>query len=65
MLRGTPGRRENSLDRRIREREIPIAEVEACQRQRNASVARIKFTFITQKARTTLAHARADTAKES
>jgi hypothetical protein len=43
------------LDRRIGERETLIAEIEAWQRQRNASGARIKWKFTTQKARHKLA----------
>jgi transposase len=53
------------LDRRIGERETLIAEIEAWQRQRNASGARIKWKFTTQKARHKLARAYPDTAKES
>jgi transposase len=53
------------LDRRIGEREVLIAEIEAWQRQRNASGARIKWKFTTQKARNKLARAYPDTAKES
>ncbi len=53
------------LDRRIGERERLIAEIEAWQEQRNASRARIKWKFTTQKARDKLARAYPDTAKES
>jgi transposase len=53
------------LDRRIGEREILIAEIEAWQRQRNTSGARIKWKFTTQKARNKLARAYPDTTKES
>jgi hypothetical protein len=53
------------LDRRIGERETLIAEIEAWLRQRNASGARIKWKFTTQKARHKLARAYPDTAKES
>ena len=53
------------LDRRIGERENLIAEIEACQQQRNASGARIKWKFTTQKARHKLARAYPDTAKKS
>ena len=49
------------LDRRIGERETLIAEIEAWQRQRNASGARIKWKFTTQKARHKLARAYPDT----
>ena len=53
------------LDRRIGEREVLVTEIEAWQRQRNASGARIKWKFTTQKARDKLARAYPDTAKES
>jgi hypothetical protein len=53
------------LDRRIGERETLIAEIEAWQRQRNASGARLKWKFTTQEARDKLARAYPDTAKES
>ena len=53
------------LDRRIGERDILNAEVQAWQRQRNASGARIKWKFTTEKARAKLARAYPDTAKES
>jgi transposase len=53
------------LDRRIGEREVLASEIEAWQRQRNASGARIKWKFTTQTARTKLARAYPDTAKES
>jgi transposase len=53
------------LDRRIGEYETLVAEIEAWQRQRNASGARIKWSFTTQKARSKLARAYPDTAKES
>jgi len=53
------------LDRRIGERETLIAEIEAWQRQRNASGDRIKWKFTTQKARDKLARAYPDTTKES
>jgi transposase len=52
------------LDRRIGERSVLNTEVAAWQRQRNASGARIKWRFTTQKARQTLARAYPDTAKE-
>lgn len=45
------------LDRRIGERDVLEAEVEAWQRQRNASGARIRWKFTTQKARNKLARA--------
>lgn len=53
------------LDRRIGERERLVAEIEAWQRQRNASGARIKWMFTTERAREKLARAYPDTAKES
>jgi transposase len=45
------------LDRRIGERDVLNADVEAWQRQRNASGARIQWKFTTQKARDKLARA--------
>jgi transposase len=53
------------LDRRIGEREVLIAEIEAWQRQRNTSGARIKWKFTTQKARTKLARAYPDILNQS
>src|SRR6202162_5020596 len=53
------------LDRRIGERGLLESEIAAWQRQRNASGARVKWKFTTQKARTKLARAYPDTAKES
>jgi hypothetical protein len=53
------------LDRRIADRELLHAEVQAWQRQRNASGARITWKFTTQKARDKLARAYPDTTKES
>ena len=53
------------LDRRIGEREVLVAEINAWQRQRNASRARIKWKFTTEKARSKLAHAYPDILKES
>jgi hypothetical protein len=53
------------LDRRICDLAALNAEVAAWQRQRNASGARIKWKFTTQKARQKLARAYPDTAKES
>lgn len=53
------------LDRRIGEREVLIAEIEAWQRQRNASGARIKWKFTTEKVRNKLARAYPDILKES
>jgi len=53
------------LDRRIGEREVLVAEIEAWQRQRNASGARITWKFTTEKARNKLASAYPDILKES
>lgn len=53
------------LDRRIGERAVLNTEVATWQRQRNASGARIKWKFTTQKARQKLGRAYPDTAKES
>jgi hypothetical protein len=53
------------LGRRIGEREVLLSEIDAWQRQRNESGARIKWKFTTQKARHKLARAYPDTAKES
>jgi transposase len=53
------------LDRRIGERETLITEIEAWQRQRNASGDRIKWKFTAQKARNKLARAYPDTTNES
>jgi transposase len=53
------------LDRRIDKRDALASEINAWQRQRNASGARVKWKFTTQKARTKLAHAYPDTANES
>jgi hypothetical protein len=57
--------RSQCLDRRISEREVLHTEVAAWQRQRNASGARIKWKFTTQKARQKLSRAYPDIAKES
>ena len=53
------------LDRRIGERDLLVSEIDAWQRQRNTSGARVKWRFTTQKARLKLARAYPDTAKES
>ena len=53
------------LDRRIGERERLVSEAAAWQRQRNAAGARIKWMFTTGRARSKLARAYPDTAKES
>lgn len=52
--------RAQCLDRRIAERERLVSEIEAWQRQRNASGARINWKFTTQKARHKLARAYPD-----
>lgn len=57
--------RDQCLDRRIGERDVLVAEIDAWQRQRNASGAHIKWKFTTEKARTKLARAYPDTSKES
>ena len=57
--------RRQCLDRRIGERDVLVSEIEAWQRQRNASGARINWRFTTEKARTKLARAYPDVAKES
>jgi hypothetical protein len=53
------------LDRRIGERASLVSEITAWQQQRNASGARIKWKFTTQKARNKLARAYPNTVKES
>ncbi len=53
------------LDRQIGERDVLVSEIDAWQRQRNSSGARVKWKFTTQKARAKLARAYPDTAKES
>jgi DDE superfamily endonuclease len=45
------------LDRRIGERDVLSAEIEAWERQRNASGARVHWKFTTNKARAKLARA--------
>ena len=57
--------RDQCLDRRIGERDVLVAEIDAWQRQRNASGAHIKWKFTTEKARSKLARAYPDTSKES
>jgi hypothetical protein len=52
-------------DRHIGDRTVLNTEVASWQRQRNASSARIKWKFTTQKARMKLARAYPDTLKES
>ena len=56
--------RAQCLDRRIGERETLEAEIEAWQRQRNASGARIKWMFNTETARSKLARAYPNVGKE-
>jgi hypothetical protein len=53
------------LDRRIGAREVLVSEIDAWERQRNSSGARVKWKFTTQKARDKMARAYPDTAKES
>src|SRR5260221_6210139 len=53
------------LDRRIAERDRLVAEIAAWERRRNASRARVKWMFTTERARTKLARAYPDPAKES
>jgi len=57
--------RSQCLDRRIGERDLLVSEINAWQRQRNASGARVKWKFTTQKTRDKLACAYPDTAKQS
>jgi len=57
--------RSQCLDRRIEDRHTLEAEIQAWQAQRNASAARIKWMFTTQRARIKLLRAYPDTAKES
>lgn len=53
------------LDRRIAERAVLEAEIRAWQRERNASGARVKWRFTTEKARKKLTSAYPDILKES
>ena len=53
------------LDRRIGERDVLVREIDAWQRKRNASGARINWKFTTQKARAKLVRAYPSTFKES
>jgi transposase len=53
------------LDRRIGERQRLVAEIDAWEQQRNAAGARVRWMFTTERARTKLARAYPDTAKES
>ena len=57
--------RSQCLDRRIGQRERLVAEIDAWQRQRNASGARIKWQFSTERARDKLARAYPNIGKES
>lgn len=57
--------RDQCMDRRIGERDVLVAEIDAWRRQCNASGARIKWKLTTEKARSKLARAYPDTAKES
>ena len=53
------------LDRRIGERDRLVTEIAAWERQRNASGARVKWMFTTERARAKLGRAYPDIAKES
>src|SRR5262245_10608755 len=53
------------LDRRIGDREHIVTEIAAWEQQRNASGARVKWMFTTERARTKLARAYPDPDKES
>ena len=53
------------LDRRIDEKDRLIAEIAAWEEQRNEACAQINWMFTTERARTKLARAYPDTAKES
>jgi transposase len=57
--------RTQCLDRRIGERNRLVSEIAAWEQQRNAAGARIKWMFTTERARTKLARAYPDPAKES
>jgi transposase len=57
--------RSQCLDRRIDERGYLVSEIAAWVRQRNAQAAPIKWMFTTERARTKLARAYPDPAKES
>jgi hypothetical protein len=57
--------RSQSLDRRIGDRKTLEAEIEAWQGQRNATGARIKWMFTTQRARIKMLRAYPDPDKES
>ena len=53
------------LDRRIGERQRLVTEIAAWEDQRNASGARVRWMFTTERARTKLARAYPDPTKES
>jgi transposase len=57
--------RTQCLDRRIGERDRLVSEIAAWEKQRNDEGARINWMFTTERARTKLARAYPDTAKES
>jgi transposase len=57
--------RAQCLRRRIGERKLLVSQIAAWERQRNSTRARIKWMFTTARARTKLARAYPDTAKES
>ena len=53
------------LDRRIDKKDRVVAEIDVWEKQRNEACARINWMFTTERARTKLARAYPDTAKES
>jgi transposase len=53
------------LDRRIGDRNQLVSEIDAWERQRNATAAPVKWMFTTERARNKLAHAYPNSAKES
>ena len=57
--------RRQCLDRRIDNRERLVSEIAAWERKRNASGARIKWMFTTEKARAKMDRAYPVTSKES
>ena len=57
--------RSQCLDRRIDHRERMVTEIAAWEQQRNASGARVKWMFTTERARAKLARAYPDPSKES
>ena len=53
------------LDRRIGKRQRLVTEIAAWEKQRNAAGARIRWMFTTERARTKMARAYPEPAKES